>query len=315
MDAYHGSKDQSSKKRNRTSQVRELIVKNFPLCSIIQQDKNLGIAKSMFLAQDLAHQINPLGFSIILEEDHQFNSKYVSTMQKLIESVAEWSEIVFISANAHTYLNLERGQESLYPAYGQQGYAFRGSFSPVIRPLQERYVNAIEPRPYYQRDYMSIYDAFSAEGYVPPNSHYDTFQDWAISHLGKLSVTYGRAFSFNFSPSGEGDMGNSIFHNLYFIFRRNFLGKASAPNIAATDLDSVNLHSLNREFIDLLLKESQLNQVLAQVRVARKSDILQRHRPANSVLLKQFLVRILVPSKIKENVEFSWTRARIEDVI
>ena len=209
IDAYDGSRDQLLGRANRTKEVKEAVLRTFPDCTIIEYERNVGLAKANFDLQTTVFQQPNSDWAIFIEEDITLHPQYLEVMSALIDACTAHDDVVKVSTD-HINLNYlwhkpQQDQQVLYFGQGTKAVAERRSYFELRKPLSEIYLDKIKDRAYSNRDEADVFITMAQHGVFTLMGNNDVVHDRMIIKFSKLHIAGNMHLAVDDGLIGETD--------------------------------------------------------------------------------------------------------------
>ena len=235
-----------TKKSELVEKSKDLIKCYFPLSTVLESEKNLGIGLNYRRIQNFLTECSKLEWAVFLEDDFILHENYFETLIQFIQLVQRDERVVSINCSGDSYEDSFSFHDCyLKVARHSWGYAQRLSYLHESKSLLDGYYSLLEGKDYRNRNNSEIQKFLLQNGMRPVLTSQDSVNDVIRNKLKRISLTtsdfgleYIGEFGVHFNPSSFQKNG---FH----------LRKVSESLIIPKDLDI-------EKIVDSLLSNNEL---------------------------------------------------------
>jgi hypothetical protein len=174
-----------------SEQCRAIFTQIFPQGRAFAADANLGIALNIDRAERFAFETLDAECGIFFEDDLVPGPHYLSALRPLIDFALNEPRIAYVAAYGNHRASLQeqrRRRSDVVPMAHKWGFALTKRQWLRQRPIVERFLDIVRPRPYSRRDHTAIRAYFATLGFKSPGTGQDACKDVASYVLGTTKV-------------------------------------------------------------------------------------------------------------------------------
>ena len=210
IDGYQGSKAQKSGSPDNTGVVKNLVLKHFPHATVLKQENNIGLAKSLHILQTAVFEKTHADWALFFEDDLVLDPTYLEQINHLIEISHSSHEVVKVGAfqlrTGYIKNPPDSNRKDYFLGEGTKACAERRSYFELRTPLTETYLKALEGRQYSDRDHVKIYTEMAMQGVFSFVTYNDAMHDRMAAHFKKLHVVTSLPFADDIGSQGENNL-------------------------------------------------------------------------------------------------------------
>lgn len=203
VDGYRGSRDEALGRPDMTSEVAELVHETFPGAELVVHESNLGIAHHYDILETRSFSHPDASWAFFLEDDFVLAPNYFEAAHSLISSVDRDERVVVVSATGDVLGAKTRGVDSMYPMDHAWAFALRRSHHLERRRHISAYLDLMNGKSYFERDYSAVTAGLAADGILTLGTSQDYVKQAIRVATGRVAVTTGRVHGTYIGVNGE----------------------------------------------------------------------------------------------------------------